>query len=322
MCGMDKLRTMKLFVRVVEAASFSEVAKETGLSQSTISKAILALETRLSVRLLNRTTRQVNVTEVGRDYYHKCKRILDMVDETEENVSNQRTYPVGWLKLSVPISFGRLYMVRRIVSFLAKYPDVKVDLAMNDHTVDLVKEGFDLAIRTGNLNDSSLIARKIGENFRVMVATPNYLDLHGDPSSPDDLAKHNCIRSLDSWRLAGPNRELEVCVSGNLRVNNAEGIREAVLHDLGIGILPLWAVHEEIEGGRLRIVLADYTPASKDIYAICPYSRYISSKIRLFIEFLVDDLKRVNYLSSIESGTTVKSRRIREIDQMTTLSPF
>lgn len=318
---MDKLRAMKLFVRVVEAASFSEVAKETGLSQSTISKAILALETRLSVRLLNRTTRQVNATEVGRDYYHKCKRILDTVDKAEENVSNQQTYPTGWLKLSVPISFGRLYMVRRVVSFLAKYPDVKVDLAMNDHAVDLVKEGFDLAIRTGNLNDSSLIARKIGENFRVMVATPRYLDLHGDPGSPDDLAEHNCIRSLDSWRLAGPNGEVEVCVSGNLRVNNAEGVREAVLHDLGIGILPLWAVHEEIESGRLRIVLADHTPASKDIYAVCPHSHYVSSKIRLFIEFLIDDLKRVNYLSLIESRATVKSRRIHEIiDQVTTLS--
>lgn len=295
---MDQLKSMRLFIRIVERSSFSKVAIETGLTQPTISKAIAALEKHLGTRLLNRSARQVRLTEIGSKYYLECRRILDAVAQSEGNVSNSQANPTGLLKLSVPMSFGRLYAVPHVVSFLEKNPGLKIDLAMNSHQVDLIRDGFDLAIQTGNLADSTLIARKIGKNHRVMVATPRYLQKHSPPETPSQLVHHNCILTTETWRLQGRRDIDQIEISGNLRVNNAEGVREAVLLNLGIGVLPLWAVHQEIENGTLKVVLPKYTPASKDIYAVYPYTRHPSSKVRAFITFLEEDLKRVSYLPS------------------------
>lgn len=293
--SMDQLASMTLFARVVERGSFSEVAREAGLTQPTISKCISALEKRLGTQLLSRTTRHVRTTEAGREYYAECRRILEAVARAEENISGLQARAGGSLKLSVPISFGRLYMVSRVAAFLRKSPGLEVELDMNDRPVDIIREGYDLAIRTGALRESSLIARKIGRNHRVMIATPKYLGAHGTPRTPADLARHNCIRTADPWLLQGPSGEIAADVRGNLTVNNAEAVREAVLADLGIGIVPLWAVHQDLRANAVKALLVSYTPAAKDIYAVYAYTRQLAGKVRLFIDFIEEDLRRVSF---------------------------
>ena len=253
--AMDQLKRMQLFTRIVERGSFSSVALETGLTQPTISKSVAALEQRLGARLLHRSTRQIRPTEIGERYYRECRKILDAVTQLEGSVSELQAGPSGMLKVSVPMSFGRLYAVPRVVAFLEQNPHLRIELAMTSQRVDLIREGFDLAIQTGQLADSSLIARKIGKNHRVMVATPRYLRLRCRPEKPVDLAGHNCILAGEPWQIQGPRKVERLDISGNLRVNNAEGVREAVLLNLGIGVLPVWAVHREIESGALDIVL-------------------------------------------------------------------
>lgn len=180
--------------------------------------------------------RHVRPTEVGQRYYSECLAILASIDRAEQIVSGPQSRTTGRIKLSVPISFGRLYMVQRAAAFLREYPALRIELDMNDRPVDLIKEGYDLAIRTGQLTESRLVARKIGRNHRALVATPRYLAMHGVPRLPRDLARHNCICARDPWTLRGPQGDIRVQVTGNLLLNNAEAAREAVLADLGIGV--------------------------------------------------------------------------------------
>lgn len=306
---MDRLKSMRLFARIVELGSFSGVARETGLAQPTISKLVAALENRLGTRLLNRTTREVRPTETGDRYYRDCRNVLEAVDLLEGSVSRLQAQPSGLLKLSVPTSFGRLYAVPRIVAFLNQNPHLRIDLAMNNHKVDLIREGFDLAIVTGQpTNSNYLIARKIGRNHRVLVATPRYLQEHGRPQTPADLSRHNCILTEEPWQLQGTNTRESLVLSGNLRVNNSEGVREAVLLNLGVGLAPLWAVHGEIKEGTLEIVLPDNNPTGKDIFAVYPYSRNPASKIKAFITFLEEDLKRISFLPNRRSAVRRSSK--------------
>jgi DNA-binding transcriptional LysR family regulator len=293
--GMDSVRSMQLFVRTVELGSFSRVAQETGLSQPTVSRALAALEKRLGAHLLSRSTRHVRPTEIGNRYYLECRKIIESVAQAEGSVSHLRTHPTGLLRVSVPMSFGRLYVMPHVVAYLERNPDLRIELAMNSQAVDLIRDGFDLAIQTGHLSDSRLIARRIGKNHRVMVATPQYLRKHGKPETPSQLSRHNCILAGEPWQLQNVKRGRGIDFSGNLRVNNAEGVREAVLLHLGIGILPLWAVYREIESDELRVVLPRFSPVAKDIYAVYPYTLNPTSKVRGLIAFLEDDLKRVNY---------------------------
>lgn len=294
---MDLLKHMQLFARIVEHGNFSKAAAETGLTQPTISKCIAALEKHLGAQLLSRTTRQVRPTDIGNQYYAECRKIIEAVARSEGNVSHLRTQPTGLLKISAPMSFGRLYLVPRVVQFLEKHPGLKIDLSTSSQPVDLVREGFDLAIRTGRLADSRFIARRIGKNYRAMVATPEYLRREGTPGRPADLAKHNCILASEPWQLQGLSNPDRLGISGNLRVNNAEGVREAVLRHLGIGILPLWSIYSELQDGQLVKLLPKHAPVSKDIYAVYPYTRNPPSMVRQFIAFLEEDLNRVNYPS-------------------------
>jgi DNA-binding transcriptional LysR family regulator len=294
---MDQLKSMRLFTRIVELGSFSGVARETGLAQPTISKMVAALENRLGTQLLNRTTREVKPTETGNRYYRECRNVLEAVDQLEGSVNRLQAQPSGLLRLSVPTSFGRFYAVSRIVAFLEKNPHLRIVLAMNNHRVDLIREGFDLAIVTGRLSDSHLIARKIGRNDRVLVATPGYLNEHGRPQTPLDLSRHNCIVTEEPWQLQGMQEFEQVAISGNLWVNNSDGVREAVLLSLGIGLAPLWAVQSEIKCGALEIVLPKHNPVTKDIFAVYPYTRTPVSKIEAFIAFLKEDLKRISFLT-------------------------
>ena len=294
---MDLLKHMQLFVRIVEHGSFSRAAAETGLTQPTISKGIAALEKHLGAQLLSRTTRHVRPTDIGNQYYAECRKIIEAVARSEGNVSHLRTQPTGVVKISAPMSFGRLYLVPRVVQFLEKHPGLKIDLSTSGQPVDLVREGFDLAIQTGRLADSRFIARRIGKNYRAMVATPEYLRRKGIPGRPADLVTHNCILANEAWQLQGHGNPDRLGISGNLRVNNAEGVREAVLRHLGIGILPLWSVYSELQNGQLVKLLPKHAPVSKDIYAVYPYTRNPPSIVRQLIAFLEEDLNRVNYQS-------------------------
>jgi DNA-binding transcriptional LysR family regulator len=292
---METFAGMRLFAEVVDSGSFSAAGRRLGLAASSVARAIGTLENELGVRLLNRTTRKLGLTEAGRLYHERSKRILAEVEEARLSVTQLETAPRGTLRLSVPVSFGRLHIAPALPDFLALHPALRVDLATTDAFVDLVEEGVDLAIRIGELEDSSLIARRLAPNRRVICASPGYLERYGVPAAPAELAGHNCLiykrqenRSL--WRLRDALRIHEIEVGGSLLANNADALHVAALGGLGLTILPVWLVGPDIQQGALRIVLADHQVSSAaldtNIYAVFPHSRHLSAKVRAFIDFL------------------------------------
>ncbi|MEX0959583.1 MAG: LysR family transcriptional regulator [Burkholderiales bacterium] len=288
---MDRLTAMELFVRVVETGSFSAVAREMDMTQPTVSKQLAALELRLKTRLLNRSTRQLSLTEAGTSYYEACKRILDSVHEAEGNVGRLQGQLAGQLRINTSIALGQMYVAPLALKFQELHPDLEIDLALADRFVDVVEEGIDVAIRVGRLNDSSLVARRIGKARRLTVATPAYLKQRGMPKVPQDLAEHNCIlyaylSTGNEWMFQGPEGEIRVKVSGNFRANNGDAIRLAVLADRGIAVMPEWIVAGEIAAGRLKTILPNFEPTPMDISAVYPSARHVSTKLRAFIDFL------------------------------------
>ncbi|WP_346831147.1 LysR family transcriptional regulator [Pseudomonas abietaniphila] len=288
---MDTLEAMTVFVRVVERGSFSAVARELGTTQPTVSKQISALEQRLGGRLIARSTRQLSLTDEGQRYYQQCREILAAVDNAEHSFQTGREGVAGPLRIASSVSFGRLQIAPRLHRFLQRYPDVTIDLQLSDQNVDLVSEGVDVALRIGDLKDSSLIARQIGLTRRLTVASPAYLKHYHAPQSPDDLTRHNCIlfnllEQFDTWTFnAG---QYQVQVSGNVRSNNSEAIRQMVLSGLGISLSPSWLYRDDIEAGRVIRVLEDYTHSSLPIHAVSPANRRQSARIRAFVDFLVE----------------------------------
>lgn len=291
---MDVLESMSVFRRVAETGSFSAVARQTGLSQPTVSKHIAALEQRLGTKLISRSTRQLKLTDAGREYYERCISILDELAETEAGLSHQQSQPTGTLRVNAPVSFGRLQIVPRLWKFLAQYPDLQLELIMDDHQVDLVKEGVDMTIRVGALADSSLIARKIGDSPRVTVASPEYLAAKGEPRTPQDLKQHECIvytllSTRNAWHFTGPRGKETVRVRGRFSTNNPDAIREAVLAGMGIAVTPTWLIGNCVEQGRLKVLLADYTPTPFEIHALYPERRFVPAKVRCFINYLREE---------------------------------
>ena len=291
---MDNLNAMEVFVRVVQAGSFSAAARALDLTPSAVSKQIGRLEDRLAARLINRTTRQLKLTDVGAAFYERCTRILADIAEAEQAVVDLHGAPRGVLKLNVPGAFGRLHIAPLIPEFLARYPEVTVDLGFNDRFIDLVEEGVDVVIRIGELADSSLIARRLAPNRRVVCGAPSYFQARGLPQVPEDLAQHNCLvytyrASRNDWRFRGPDdSESVVQVSGNLESNNAEALRATVLQGLGVALLPLWLVGEDLKAGVLVEVLPDYHAPDSSIHAIYPPGRHLSPKVRGLVDFLAE----------------------------------
>ena len=289
---MDRLTAMEVFVRIVETGSFSAVARDLGMTQPTVSKQLSALERQLKTRLLNRSTRQLSLTEAGSAYYESCKRIIDTVRDAEANLGILQTQLSGLLRINTSIGLGQAYVGNLVLKFQKQHPGLSIDLSYADRFVDLVEEGMDLAIRVGHLNDSSLAARRIGSTSRSVVATPAYLAKHGTPQVPEDLAKgHNCLlyaylSTGNEWVFRGADGPVRVRVSGNFRANNGDAIKQAVLSDLGIAITPDWFVLREIEDGRMKTFLGDFAPAPADINAVYPSARHVSTKVRAFTEFL------------------------------------
>ncbi|HAJ92083.1 MAG TPA: LysR family transcriptional regulator, partial [Gammaproteobacteria bacterium] len=246
---MDTFVSMSVFRSVVEAGSFSAVSRAMGLSQPSVSKHVAALEKRLGTRLLNRSTRQLKLTEAGQEHYEHCVRILEDLAESESSVGTGKSQPIGTLRISTPTAFGRLQVLPHLWKFLAEYPELKVDVLMDDHNIDLVKEGIDVVLRMGPMANSSLIAQKIGDFPRVIVASPGYLATRGEPKVLADLKNHECLvftllATRNEWHFTGKKGAEKVRVNGRFSTNSPDAIRDAALADMGIAVVPLWLIEE------------------------------------------------------------------------------
>lgn len=302
---MDKLQAMRTFVRVVEAGSFSAVAKESNTTQSAVSKQVAALENVLGAKLLLRTTRSLALTEEGERYFEQIRRVVAEIAEAETSLKHGEQQLKGWLRVAASVGFGRLKLMPLIQTFLAAHPEVKIDVRLNDGFIDLVERGIDVAVRIGELPDSRLIARPIGVSRRELVAHRNYLrNLPKGikpPQSPDDLGQHNCIvytetTMRNAWRLgAGPGATDPegavriVKVEGNLQTDSSEVIRASILAGMGIGYAPSWLFEEEIVRGEVIRVLPDWSVRSP-IHVVMPQERRHSAKVRAFSDHLAQGL--------------------------------
>lgn len=288
---MDKLNSMTIFVEVVKNDGFTAAANKIGLSRAQISKSVMQLETHLGTRLLNRTTRRISLTEAGRIYYERCKAILHDIEEIEEIAGEQTTKPHGTLSLSAPTSFGILHLKDALPAYIKQYPQVQISLSLADRFIDVVSEGFDLVVRIADLEDSSLVARKIAPCKRVLCASPEYLKHHGIPKVPQDLAIHHCLiyaneSKPDTWVLHGPTGIESIKVNGPVCADNGDILKAAAVAGLGITLLPTFIVGPDLCEGRLQQVLPEFCPPEISIYAVFPSRRYLSAKVRTFIDFL------------------------------------
>jgi DNA-binding transcriptional LysR family regulator len=302
---MDPLDGIAAFVRVVDSGSFSTAAHRLRISKSAVSAHVQRLERRLGIRLLNRTTRRLSVTEAGAAYYRHCVRILAEAEAAEQAAGALQREPRGTLRISAPDSFGWMHVAPAVPAFLKRYPELSVDIASSPAHVNLVDEGLDLAIRIGVPEDSALVVRKLAPSRLVVCAAPAYLKQRGRPREPGDLAKHNCLCTSilpwgDEWRLAGKRGEVRVgevrvAVGGSFRSNNAETLRAAALDGIGIALLPTWAVAEPLRAGALRRVLDVWEPPASTIYAVYPGNRLMSMKVRAFVDHLARRFGRAPY---------------------------
>lgn len=289
---MDNITDIAVFVQVVESGSFTTAAERLGLSRSVVSKYITRLEDRLGARLMNRTTRRLSLTEAGQTFFTRSQRGLQEIEAAQAEVSHLQEIPRGKLRINAPMSFGILHIAPGLPEFAAQYPELSVDMNLDDRQVDLIEEGFDLAIRIAELPDSSLVARRLGPCRHVVCASPAYVKQHGTPQTPDDLRKHNAITfryqdSPNEWRFLTPGgRYASVPVTGSIQMNNSLAIREAVLNGAGITLTPSFIVGEDIKTGRLTQLLPDHRAQEISIYAIYPERRHLLPKVQAFIDFM------------------------------------
>jgi DNA-binding transcriptional LysR family regulator len=289
----DVFAEILVFARVVGTGGLSAAARELGLSPAMVSRRLAALEARLGVRLVNRTTRSLRLTDEGAGYYESCSRVLSEIEEANAAVSAGREGAQGALRVALPAAFGNQYVAPLIPQFAARYPAVQVLLSLSDRDVNVVEEGFDLAIRIAQLADSSLAARKLAPNRRVVCATPEYLRRHGEPRTPADLAQHNCLLSRDfssSWEYKDPDgRAGVVRVTGRYVCDNWEVLRQWALSGMGVALKSTWDVRRHLESGALVPLLPGYTfHTDVAIYAVYPHRRHLPAKTRAFIEFLAE----------------------------------
>jgi DNA-binding transcriptional LysR family regulator len=304
---MDKLSSMRAFVKVVEHGSFSEAARSLRLSRSVISKYVMELERQLGVQLLNRTTRSASPTENGRAYYERSVAILAELEEADLAVTRLQAEPRGLLRINAPMSFGTLHLGPALAAFMEKYPELQMQLTLSDEQIDSVQEGFDVTLRIAELASSSLIARRLVAVQRVFCASPEYIKRRGVPQHPKELKDHDCLTygflaTGNQWKLTGPDGEHWISVPWKLCANNAEVLKQAALNGRGIALLPTFIAGAELESAALVPVLKKYQAPEIALYAIYPPTRHLSSKVRLFIDFLVDRFKERDW-----SGTADKA---------------
>lgn len=287
---MDRLGDLDIFSRVATTGSMSQAARDLGMSPPVISKRIKRLEERLGTRLLQRTTRQIALTDAGRGFHERVLAILASVEEAENWVSQRAMLARGPLRISAPTTFGRLHVAPHLVRFMERYPEISLDLSLSDSFVDVVGDGFDVAIRIADLADTSLVARRLAPNHRVLCATPDYLEKHGAPVSLADLARHRLlVHNADHWRLEGPEGGINVPVTSAIATNSSEVIREAVIAGLGIALRSTWDVGPELRSNKLTIVLPRYRASHRvGLYAVYPSRRHLPQRTRVFIDFLLE----------------------------------
>jgi DNA-binding transcriptional LysR family regulator len=297
LCLLDRLTEMEAFVRVVELGGFTDAARKLGVSKSAVSKHVSALEARLGARLLNRTTRRVNPTEIGLAYYDRVTRVLADAREADSMAASMQGTPQGELRISAPLSFGLRHLGPAVTDFLNAYPDVAARVSLDDRFVELVAEGFDLAIRIGSLPDSTLIARKLSETAIVMVASPDYLRRMGAPKGLEALGDHQLLHyanlaSGQSWRLRAPSgEERQVRAVGRLTVNNGDALLQAACNGLGIALSPAFICAEALRSGDVVEVLPGARPEPLGVWAVYPAGRFPQPKLRVFVDFLAERFK-------------------------------
>ncbi len=298
---MDNLAAMQVFGRVVETGGLSAAGRALGLAPSSVSRRIAELEDMLGVRLLQRTTRKLSLTEAGEIYYERTRDIVRAVEEANLAVTEERASPSGILRVTVPASVARLHVAPAVAAFHAQYPAVKVVMSVSDRLADIVDEGLDVAIRSGPLEDSSLIARKVGESRCLVCASPSYLKRAGRPLRPDELSGHACLTfrthpGSNPWRFRDGEAMTEVRATGPFFADNGEVLVAAACAGLGLVLAPEWLVGEEISRGRLVEVLTDHPPdpAATPLHAVYPPGPYTAPKVRVFVDFLAGRFSR-NY---------------------------
>lgn len=288
---MTAISDLDIFARVARTGNMSAAGREMGLSPAVVSKRISLLEDRLGARLFQRTTRHLRLTETGEGYFKRVVDILSLFDEAEDYVCRRNSKPRGQLKVTAPTVFSRLHIAPHLPAFLERYPEIDLDFRATDNLVDIIRENFDVAIRIGQLEDSSLVAKKLANEERVICAAPAYLESFGVPDTFDELEIHNCLAAgdLDVWRMEGPDGTRQFRPRGNVRTNSNEIVREAVMAGIGMSLLSTWDVGPALMRGDLRVVLPGWRSVSTDaIWAVYPSRDFMPSKVNVFIDFLTD----------------------------------
>ena len=288
---MDKLTSMNVFVRVAKAGSFAGGARDLDISRAMTTKHIMHLESVLGTRLFNRTTRSLSLTDVGASYLERCQQVLLEVEEMEAAVTHLQTEPRGILRISAPPVIGATHISHAVSEFLKIHPDLTIEMILQSSPGDLIDEGIDIAISLGALDDTSMIARKLASSSLVVCGAPDYFVRYGIPQAPEDLENHSClvnwaIAPRNKWLLKGDAGYTGIMVSGRMQANAADPIRIAAISGLGLVMLPLYIVGRDIEKGRLKVVLEDYTAPPLDVHAVYPHRKYLSAKVRGFMDFL------------------------------------
>lgn len=291
---MDKFESIRAFIQVVEHAGFAAAARSMNVSRSAVNKLVINLENDLGIQLLNRTTRRVNPTETGLAFYERCTRIMADLEEAELSISQLHDEPRGNLRVNAPMSFGVLYLSKNVAEFAARYPDLRVQLTLDDRLVDPIEEGYDVNIRIADpKKSSSLINQYIAPMHYVLCASPAYLKRHGNPTCPDDLRHHSCLHygylsTGNQWKLVGEDEEYAIPIHGAMCSNNGEVLCDAAVNSLGIALLPEFIACNALQRGQLEALLPTYQLPDLSVFAVYPVNRHLSVKVKMFVEFLLE----------------------------------
>jgi DNA-binding transcriptional LysR family regulator len=290
---MDRFLEMKVFAAVIEAGSFTGATHALDMSKAAVSRYVGELEERLGLRLLHRTTRKLSPTTEGEIFYARCRELLDNLDEAEAEVTSRTGKATGLLKVNVPVTFGLMHLAPLWPAFLARHPKLAIDITLSDRVADLVEEGFDIAVRIGQLSASSLISRKLASTRMVLCASPEYLQRRGAPGRPQELLDHDVISyslfsSGENWSFAGPDGDASVKVTPRVRTNSGDTCRAAALQHQGIILQPTFIVGADLAQGTLREIMPGYRSVELGIHAVYPSRKFVSPKVRLLIDFLVE----------------------------------
>jgi LysR family transcriptional regulator, regulator for bpeEF and oprC len=301
MISMEDFSAISSFVRVVEAKSFKAAAAQLEMTPSGVSRAVSRLEEQIGVRLLFRSTRALRLTEDGESFYQRCKDILADIGEAVEALGYARTKPRGKLRVAVNVSIGRAALIPNLADFESRYPDVRLELAMSDRNIGLIEEGIDCAIRMGELEDSNLIARKLGYFSNVLCASPEYLARHGTPTSIADLKRHKCVNYVYptngrpyQWQFDGPDGPFALDVDAHLLINDGESVIQAAMAGLGIIQIPHWLAAAPISKGKLTVIMQDTISTGSPVWIVYPQKKHLSARVHAFIDWVQELFSRTN----------------------------